>query len=185
MSSKRSFLPQRIIHCASSLAKSRKQSKPRDLQATRNGIIPDTINPGGEGNREGNGGGGDDDNNCCDSERGLQGSGVVSSGELGRDDESDRWAGLLPELLGEIMRRVEASEEQSPQRQNVVACACVCKRWREAAQEVANKASIDHPGVITFPSSLKRVLFFSTFLSIYFESAMTFEIVIAFWRGLF
>lgn len=184
MSSKRSFLPQRIIHCASSLAKSRKQSKPRDLQAARNGIIPDTINPGGEGNREENGGD-DDYNNCCDSERGLQGSGVVSSGKLGRDDESDRWAGLLPELLGEIMRRVEAGEEQSPQRQNVVACACVCKRWREAAQEVADKASADHPGIITFPSSLKKVPFFSTVLSIYFESVMIFEIVIEFWCGLF
>ncbi|KAH6837311.1 tubby like protein 7 [Perilla frutescens var. hirtella] len=154
MSSKRSFLPRRIIHCAFPLTKSREQSKSRDLQAARNGIIP-AINLVGDGNREEKGG---DDDNCCDSERGRRGrqqSGVVESGDLGRD-ESDRWAGMLPELLGEIMQRVEASEVQSPQRQDVVACACVCKQWREAAMEVAEKAIIDHPGIITFPSSLKK-----------------------------
>lgn len=154
MSSKRSFLPRRIIHSAFSVTKSRKQSNYRDL----NGIIPDHINLGGDGGRKENGG---DDDRCCDSERGQrwrQQIAVVSSGKLG-PDESDRWAGMLPELLGEIMQRVEATEEQSPQRQNVVACACVCRQWRQAAKEAAEKASIDHPGIITFPPSLKKVQF--------------------------
>ncbi|XP_057766418.1 tubby-like F-box protein 7 [Salvia miltiorrhiza] len=87
------------------------------------------------------------DDNCRDSERGRQHTAI---------DDSDLWAGMLPELLGEIMQRVEATEDQSPHRQNVVACACVCRQWREAAKEAAEKASIHHPGIITFPSSLKK-----------------------------
>ncbi|KAK6157354.1 hypothetical protein DH2020_011602 [Rehmannia glutinosa] len=54
------------------------------------------------------------------------------------------------------MQRVEASEEQWPQRQNVVACGCVCKRWREATREAVEKASLHQPGKITFPSSLRK-----------------------------
>ncbi|XP_042030729.1 tubby-like F-box protein 7 [Salvia splendens] len=149
MSSKRSFLPRRFIR---SVAKSRKQSKHRDLQ--------DEIDLGREGSRFANSG--DGDGVWSDSERGLRGrqkqqqkTAVDSCGELG-PDESDRWAGMLPELLGEIMQRVEAMEEHSPQRQNVVACACVCRKWREAAKEAAEKASVDHPGIITFPPSLKK-----------------------------
>ncbi|XP_022005835.1 uncharacterized protein LOC110904299 isoform X2 [Helianthus annuus] len=38
---------------------------------------------------------------------------------------------MLPELLGEIIRRVEANDDRWPLRRNVVACGCVCKRWRE------------------------------------------------------
>ncbi|KAM7279195.1 hypothetical protein ACFE04_006329 [Oxalis oulophora] len=66
----------------------------------------------------------------------------------------DSWGGLLPELLGEIVRRVEDSEDQWPQRQNVVACACVCKRWREVTKEVVKDSSI--AGKITFPWCLKQ-----------------------------
>ncbi|KAE9458031.1 hypothetical protein C3L33_10059, partial [Rhododendron williamsianum] len=46
------------------------------------------------------------------------------------------WSTMLPELLGEIIQRVEASEDRWPVRQNVVACACVCKRWREMTREI-------------------------------------------------
>ncbi|XXG67459.1 hypothetical protein AAC387_Pa06g0808 [Persea americana] len=66
----------------------------------------------------------------------------------------DCWSGLLPELLEEIIRRVESSEDRWPFRRNVVACACVCKRWREITREIVK--SPQHCGKITFPSSLKE-----------------------------
>ncbi|GFP78671.1 tubby-like F-box protein 7 [Phtheirospermum japonicum] len=63
---------------------------------------------------------------------------------------------MLPELLGEIIQRVEASGDNWPQRQNVVAFGCVCKRWRDATAEAVEKASLRQPSKITFPSSLKK-----------------------------
>jgi hypothetical protein len=66
------------------------------------------------------------------------------------------WAGMLPELLSEIIRRVESSEGGWPLRQNVVACACVCKRWRQITKEIVGPPSLS--GIITFPSCLKQVL---------------------------
>ncbi|OWM88586.1 tubby-like F-box protein 7 [Punica granatum] len=64
------------------------------------------------------------------------------------------WGTMLPELLGEIIRRVEVSEDRWPQRQNVVACACVCKRWREITKEIV-RAPLNSDK-ITFPSCLKQ-----------------------------
>lgn len=84
---------------------------------------------------------------------------VGDSAELDRiadgRDSSASWSTMLPELLGEIIQRVEASEDQWPNRQNVVACACVCKRWREITREIVRSPS--HGGKITFPSCLKQV----------------------------
>ncbi|KAK8647819.1 hypothetical protein V6N13_121546 [Hibiscus sabdariffa] len=71
------------------------------------------------------------------------------------EEGGDSWSTLLPELLGEIMERVEASEDRWPDRQNVVACACVCKKWREAMREIV-RASSPGSGKITFPSCLKQ-----------------------------
>ncbi|MFS8029109.1 putative F-box domain-containing protein [Helianthus anomalus] len=62
------------------------------------------------------------------------------------------WSNMLPELLGEIIRRVEANDDRWPLRRNVVACGCVCKRWREVSREIVT-------GNITFPSCLKQFLF--------------------------
>ncbi|KAM1001246.1 hypothetical protein ACFX15_007473 [Malus domestica] len=67
---------------------------------------------------------------------------------------SSSWSDMLPELLGEIIRRVEASEDKWPHRKNVVACACVCKRWRDITKEIARSPS--YSGKITFPSCLKQ-----------------------------
>ncbi|GFZ05095.1 tubby like protein 7 [Actinidia rufa] len=64
------------------------------------------------------------------------------------------WSTMFPELLGEIIRRVEASEDRWPIRQSVVACACVCKRWRELTKEIV-RAPLQS-GKITFPSCLKQ-----------------------------
>ncbi|XP_030460896.1 tubby-like F-box protein 7 isoform X2 [Syzygium oleosum] len=66
----------------------------------------------------------------------------------------ESWGTMLPELLGEIIRRVEESEGRWPQRQNVVACACVCKRWRDITREIVRSPL--HSGQITFPSCLKQ-----------------------------
>ncbi|KAK4751645.1 hypothetical protein SAY87_005127 [Trapa incisa] len=64
------------------------------------------------------------------------------------------WGTMLPELLGEIIRRVEASADRWPQRQDVVACACVCKQWREITKEFV-RAPLNSE-MITFPSCLKE-----------------------------
>ncbi|XWS10119.1 hypothetical protein CRYUN_Cryun39dG0048000 [Craigia yunnanensis] len=78
-----------------------------------------------------------------------------SSSPPSTEEGGESWSTMLPELLGEIMERVEASEDRWPQRQNVVACACVCKKWREATREIV-RASSPSSGKITFPSCLKQ-----------------------------
>ncbi|XP_078168489.1 tubby-like F-box protein 1 [Carex rostrata] len=70
------------------------------------------------------------------------------------EEQSDRWSSLLPELLGEIVRRVEAGCDRWPQRRDVVSCAGVCKRWRVVTQSVVRKPI--ECGKFTFPSSLKQ-----------------------------
>ncbi|XP_010479887.1 PREDICTED: tubby-like F-box protein 7 [Camelina sativa] len=66
---------------------------------------------------------------------------------------SSSWSAMLPELLGEIIRRVEESEDRWPQRRDVVTCACVSKKWREITQDFARSPL--NSGKITFPSCLK------------------------------
>ncbi|EEC79689.1 hypothetical protein OsI_20962 [Oryza sativa Indica Group] len=73
----------------------------------------------------------------------------------GEGEEEVRWGGLLPELVEEVVRRVEASGgERWPARKDLVSCACVCRRWREAAAAVVRP--LPESGRITFPSSLKQ-----------------------------
>jgi len=69
--------------------------------------------------------------------------------------DEERWSRLLPELLTEIVRRVDAGAERWPLRRDVVVCACVCRRWRDAAFSVVRPPL--EGGRITFPSSLKQV----------------------------
>ncbi|XVF04371.1 hypothetical protein REPUB_Repub05bG0076700 [Reevesia pubescens] len=78
-----------------------------------------------------------------------------SSSSSSADEGGDSWSTMLPELLGEIMERVEASGDRWPQRKNIVSCACVCKKWREVTREIV-KASSPSSGKITFPSCLKQ-----------------------------
>lgn len=73
------------------------------------------------------------------------------------EEAEDRWSRLLPELLREIIIRVEKREEKWPMRKDVVACACVCKRWRDVTFDIVK--SVGECGKITFPSSLKQVGF--------------------------
>ncbi|KAJ6724554.1 TUBBY-RELATED [Salix viminalis] len=87
---------------------------------------------------------------------------AVESGRVGGElwAESDGWGSMLPELLGEIIKRVEESEDRWPQRQSVVACACVCKKWRDVTKDIVkslpNNNNDASPGQITFPSCLKQ-----------------------------
>ncbi|CAM8936450.1 unnamed protein product [Rhodiola kirilowii] len=68
--------------------------------------------------------------------------------------QSSRWANLPPELLFDVIKRLEASESKWPARKNVVACASVCKAWREMCQEIVQNPEIS--GKLTFPVSLKQ-----------------------------
>ncbi|KAK1436405.1 hypothetical protein QVD17_02185 [Tagetes erecta] len=64
------------------------------------------------------------------------------------------WVGLPPELLSDVIKRLEASESSWPARKHVVACASVCRSWREMCKEIVS--SLESSGKITFPISLKQ-----------------------------
>ncbi|KAI3704547.1 hypothetical protein L1987_74771 [Smallanthus sonchifolius] len=65
-----------------------------------------------------------------------------------------RWAHLPPELLLDIIRRVEESETSWPARTVVVHCASVCKPWRDVTKEIVKTP--EECGRLTFPISLKQ-----------------------------
>ncbi|KAL0350353.1 UNVERIFIED_CONTAM: Tubby-like F-box protein 5 [Sesamum radiatum] len=50
--------------------------------------------------------------------------------------EQGQWANLPPELLLDIIRRVEESETAWPARTVVVFCASVCRSWRDITKEI-------------------------------------------------
>lgn len=64
------------------------------------------------------------------------------------------WANMPPELLRDVLMRIEASESTWPSRKNVVACAGVCRNWREIMKEMVK--SLEVSGKLTFPISLKQ-----------------------------
>ncbi|KAK6117329.1 hypothetical protein DH2020_048920 [Rehmannia glutinosa] len=64
------------------------------------------------------------------------------------------WANLPSELLREVLLKVEESESKWPARKHVVACAGVCKSWREVMKEVVKTPEVS--GKITFPISVKQ-----------------------------
>lgn len=65
------------------------------------------------------------------------------------------WASLPPELLLDIIQRVEESETAWPARAAVVSCASVCKSWRGITMEIVRIP--EQCGKLTFPISLKQV----------------------------
>ena len=69
--------------------------------------------------------------------------------------QNSQWASLPPELLRDVIKRLEASESTWPARKHVVACAAVCRSWREICKEIVR--SPEFSGKITFPVSLKQV----------------------------
>ncbi|KAL9317654.1 hypothetical protein ACSQ67_014171 [Phaseolus vulgaris] len=68
--------------------------------------------------------------------------------------QNSRWASLPPELLRDVINRLEASESTWPGRKHVVACAAVCKSWREMCKEIVSSPELC--GKITFPIALKQ-----------------------------
>lgn len=72
------------------------------------------------------------------------------------DAEQGQWANLPPELLLDIIQRVEESETSWPARAAVVFCGSVCRSWREITKEIVK--SPEECGKLTFPASLKQVM---------------------------
>ncbi|KAG4380403.1 hypothetical protein GLYMA_16G167200v4 [Glycine max] len=68
--------------------------------------------------------------------------------------QNSRWASLPPELLRDVIKRLEESETTWPARKHVVACAAVCRSWRGMCKEIVT--SPEFCGKITFPVSLKQ-----------------------------
>lgn len=68
--------------------------------------------------------------------------------------EQGQWENLPPELLLDIIKRVEASETTWPARKAVVACASVCCSWRDVKKEIVKP--LEQCGLVTFPISLKQ-----------------------------
>ncbi|XP_058105200.1 tubby-like F-box protein 8 [Magnolia sinica] len=68
--------------------------------------------------------------------------------------EQSCWASLPPELLRDVMKRVDASESVWPARKHVVACAAVCQSWRHMCKEIVSTPEIS--AQLTFPVSLKQ-----------------------------
>lgn len=64
------------------------------------------------------------------------------------------WANMPPELLRDVLMRIEASECSWPPRKNVVSCAGVCRNWREIMKEIVKNPQLS--GKLTFPISLKQ-----------------------------
>lgn len=64
------------------------------------------------------------------------------------------WGNFPHELLREVLMRVEVSESSWPSRRNVVACAGVCRSWREVVKEVVGTPEVS--GKLTFPISVKQ-----------------------------
>ncbi|KAE8660624.1 Tubby-like F-box protein 11 [Hibiscus syriacus] len=64
------------------------------------------------------------------------------------------WENMPAELLRDVLMRIEASDITWPPRKNVVACAGVCRNWREIMKEIVKTPEIS--GNLTFPISLKQ-----------------------------
>lgn len=68
------------------------------------------------------------------------------------------WANMPPELLRDVLMRIEESDCDWPTRQNVVACAGVCRSWRDIMKEIVKTLEVS--GKVTFPISVKQVCVF-------------------------
>ncbi|XVF63831.1 hypothetical protein PTKIN_Ptkin09bG0118200 [Pterospermum kingtungense] len=68
--------------------------------------------------------------------------------------EKGQWANLPPELLLDIIQRVETKETCWPGRRDVVACASVCRSWRQITKDIVKTP--EQCGYLTFPISLKQ-----------------------------
>ncbi|KQJ85450.1 tubby-like F-box protein 7 [Brachypodium distachyon] len=87
----------------------------------------------------------------------LRGKSLESSSEL-HDSlvviQQSSWASLPPELLRDVMKRLEEDDSNWPSRKDVVACASVCTTWREMCKDIVRNP--EFCGKLTFPVSLKQ-----------------------------
>ncbi|THG17989.1 hypothetical protein TEA_011605 [Camellia sinensis var. sinensis] len=77
--------------------------------------------------------------------------------EAGEIDDGLRqscWVNMPQELMREVLMRIEAAESCWPMRRNVVACAGVCRSWREIMKEIVGTPEVS--GKLTFPISVKQ-----------------------------
>ncbi|KAK7383026.1 hypothetical protein VNO78_28691 [Psophocarpus tetragonolobus] len=81
-------------------------------------------------------------------------SSYSSSSSAASASSQSPWANLPPELLLDIIQRLEASETSWPARRALVACASVCRLWREITKDVVKTP--EQCGFLTFPISLKQ-----------------------------
>lgn len=77
-----------------------------------------------------------------------------ASPSLTDPNHQSQWTNLPPELLLDILRRVEESETSWPARAVVVFCASVCRSWRDIIREIVKTP--EQCGRLTFPISLKQ-----------------------------
>lgn len=84
-----------------------------------------------------------------------EGSSVSSSLSKNEGLNQSIWVDLPPELLLDIIHRIESGQTLWPGRRDVVACASVCRSWREMTKEVVKVPELS--GLLTFPTSLKQV----------------------------
>ncbi|GLT39147.1 hypothetical protein SLA2020_133540 [Shorea laevis] len=68
--------------------------------------------------------------------------------------EQSPWANLPPELLLDIIQRIEESGTTWPARTAVIFSALVCRSWREITKEIVKTP--EQCGRLTFPISLKQ-----------------------------
>jgi len=68
--------------------------------------------------------------------------------------QQSRWASLPPELLRDVMKRLEEDESSWPSRKDVVSCASVCTTWRDMCKDIVTSPEIC--AKLTFPVSLKQ-----------------------------
>ncbi|OIW12706.1 hypothetical protein TanjilG_24639 [Lupinus angustifolius] len=64
------------------------------------------------------------------------------------------WANMPTELLRDVLIRIEASQVTWPSRKHVVACAGVCRSWRQIIKEIVKAPQLSTN--LTFPISLKQ-----------------------------
>ncbi|CAL1384189.1 unnamed protein product [Linum trigynum] len=69
-------------------------------------------------------------------------------------EQQGLWATLPPELLRDIIQRIETRGTTWPARRDVVACAAVCRSWREITKEIVKTP--EDCCCLTFPISLKQ-----------------------------
>lgn len=80
---------------------------------------------------------------------------VSSSSSNNQCLDQSIWVDLPPELLLDIIHRIESGQTSWPARRDVVACASVCRSWRQMTKEVVKVPELS--GLLTFPISLKQV----------------------------